>query len=118
MVLGSGKTTQNDMLKPVHTVIQDPIMCILEQLTFRDITLVSLDWPWWAYLHHGYWQILYIQVFFFRSGKLVVKHLPAHHKVHKENKIESRDEICSRRGGYFGMVRKQVTLYLIEIFVK
>lgn len=50
------------------------------------------------------------------SGKPVVKHLPGYHKVH--TKIGSCDEICSSGGGYFRMVRKQVTLYMMEKRIK
>lgn len=85
-------------------------------ITFSNIILVSLDWPWWwPYLHQGYWQILYI-VDWAPPPKSGSQLLNICQHIKSPQKIGKCDGICIKGGGYFRMVRRQVTFHLIEKF--
>ena len=40
-----------------HAGWWEPIVCIFSSSIFSNVMLVTWNWPWWEYLHHGNKQI-------------------------------------------------------------
>lgn len=40
------------------------VVASLPNSALRDVTLVTLNWLQWEYLHHGNWKIVQIRIFF------------------------------------------------------